>query len=135
MFGDAVLSEQVLRHSKLPYAENISVYFETMGSLAELDCDFYILAHKGVTDNIRQDIEKTMAHFKSRAEAVAACVQEGMSRDDIIAAVIEGMHIRITCRFDYADICELTIPFIRYLEEIGRLEAWYEKGYVRYRVR
>lgn len=135
MLGDAVLSEQVLRHSKLPYAENISVHFETMRMLEGLDYDYYILSHKGVMRSLRQEIEKNIAYFKSRAEAVAACVKEGMSRDDIIAAVIEGMHIRITCRFDYADICELALPFIRYLEEVGRLETWYEKGYVRYRVR
>ena len=47
MIGDAIMTEQVLRHSKLPYAENIAVDFRTKRKLAALRCDRYILSHKG----------------------------------------------------------------------------------------
>lgn len=133
MVGDAVMTGQVLRHSKLPYAENIAVDFRTKRRLADLQCDRYILSHKGVLDDLRQDIEQNIAHYIKRAEAVAECVQDGMSFDDIAAAVIMEMHIHIHTHFDYVDIHGMIAPYVQYLEEIGRLETWYEKGYLRYR--
>lgn len=133
MVGDAVMTDQVLRHSKLPYAESIAVDFRTKRKLAALQCDRYILSHKGVRDDLRHDVEQNIAHYIRRAEAVAACVKDGMSFDDIAAAVIMEMHIRIHSRFDYADIHSMIAPYVQYLEETGRLEAWYENGYLRYR--
>lgn len=133
MIGDAIMTEQVLRHSKLPYAENIAVDFRTKRKLAALRCDRYILSHKGVLDDLREIAEQNISHYIKRAEAVASCVQDGMSFDDIAAAVIMDMHIHIRTRFDFSDICVMITPFVQYLEEIGRIEAWYENGYLRYR--
>ena len=58
MIGDAIMTEQVLRHSKLPYAENIAVDFRTKRKLAALRCDRYILSHKGVLDDLREIAEQ-----------------------------------------------------------------------------
>lgn len=135
MVGDAVMAEQTLLRSKLPYAENIAVDFESKKKLAALGCDRYILSHKGLRDDLREEAEKGIAYIEGRAEAVAQCVRAGMNYEDIVAAVIRGMRIRITCRFDYADIHGMVAPYVRYLEESGRLETWYEEGYLRYRVK
>lgn len=134
MLGDALMSEQVLRHSKLPYAEDISVDLKTKEMLVSLPYERYILSHKGVLDKaeLLAAIQKNISHIKQRAEAVAEYIEDGMTFDALAAAVINGMHIHIYTRLDYADICKMIAAYVRYLEECGQIEARYENGYLRY---
>lgn len=134
MVGDALMSNDEIVKTKIPYACNFAVDFESKRKLAELSCDQFIISHRGIRDSIEEEVEFNINYLKSRAEVVLSYIEDGMSFDDIAAAVITCMNIKISNRYYFFDIYGMIMPYVQYLEETGRIRAFYKKGYVRYEV-
>ena len=48
MLGDALMTENEIVKTKIPYASNFAVDFASKRKLPELNCDRYIISHRGV---------------------------------------------------------------------------------------
>ncbi len=134
MVGDALMTYDEIVKTKIPYAMNFTVDFESKKKLLTLNCDKYIISYRGVRDDLKYDIEKDIEYVKDRAEVMLGYIEDGITYDDILAAVITCMNIKIGNRYYFSEIYSMTMPYVQYLEETGRLEAYYDKGHIRYRV-
>ncbi|MEA4971581.1 MAG: MBL fold metallo-hydrolase [Candidatus Metalachnospira sp.] len=134
MVGDALMSDNEIVKAKIPYACNFAIDFRSKRMLAELNCDKYIISHRGIRDDIKEEVEFNINYLKSRAEVVLSYIEDGMCFDDIAAAVINCMNIKVGSRYYFFDIHGMIMPYVQYLEETGRVRAYYQKGYVRYEV-
>lgn len=134
MVGDALVSNDEIVKTKIPYACNFAVDFESKYKLSKLNCEKFIISHRGIRDNINEEVEFNISYLKSRAEVVLSYIEDGMSFDDIAAAVITCMNIKIVNRYYFFDIYGMIMPYVQYLEETGRIRAFYKKGYIRYEV-
>ena len=134
MVGDAIMTENEIVKTKIPYAANFAVDFASKMKLLELNCDRYIIAHRGIRDELEHEVNFNIKYLKDRADVVLSYIEDGMCFDDIAAAVINCMNIKIGNRYYFSDIHGMIMPYVQYLEESGKITGYYEKGYVRYRV-
>ena len=94
------------------------------------DC-FYV---RPKFDELEREVEANINYLKERADVVLSYIDEGMCFDDIAAAVITCMNIKIGNRYIFGDIHAMIMPYVQYLEETGKIEGRYEDGYIRYSV-
>ncbi|MDD5945500.1 MAG: MBL fold metallo-hydrolase [Clostridia bacterium] len=134
MAGDVLMTENEIVKTKIPYAANFAIDFRSKRKLASLNCDKYIISHRGIREDIEHEVEANINYLKGRAEVVLSYIEDGMTYDDIVAAVINCMNIKVTNRFYFSDIHGMVMPYVQYLEETGRVYAEFDKGYVRYTV-
>ncbi len=132
MLGDAVMTTDEIEKTKIPYAANFLVDFDTKKKLLSLNCDKYIISHKGIRDDISYDVNNNIDYIQRRAKAILSCIKQNMSYDDIVASVIKNMSINIDSRFTFSDIYGMIAPYVQYLEETERLKVIYDNGYIRY---
>lgn len=134
MIGDALMTENEIVKTKIPYASNFAVDFASKRKLLELNCDKYIISHRGIRDELDFEVAANINYLKMRADVVLSYIEDDMSFDDIAASVISCMNIKISNRYYFFDIHGMIMPYVQYLEECGKLETYYDKGYVRYRI-
>ena len=94
--GDALLTENVLRHVKLPYCDHVGLDLESKEAITKLPYQHWILSHKGPFDgNIRELADKNMDLVRLRLAELAKLLQRPMTRDEFYQASrrLIGMHI------------------------------------------
>ena len=134
MVGDTLMTFDEMKKTKIPYSMNFQIDFESKRKLLGVNCDKYIISHKGVREDLKYEVEANIQYLKDRADVVLSYVEDGMCFDDIAAAVINYMNIKIKSnRYTFFDIHAMIMPYVQYLEEVGKLETWYDKGYIRYK--
>ena len=88
--GDAIMSREMLG-AKLPYALSLQHAMESREKLRKLNCDYFIMAHKGICagEEIGQLIEDNRALILQRAAEIRALVTEPMSFSQVCAKVCQ----------------------------------------------
>lgn len=115
--GDCLISYEVMRASKIPYTYILSEDLTSKEKLYSLKSSVYIIAHKGVYEDISELIEDNINFYKSKAHKIYEIIEDNMSQEDILEAVIGKFNIRINNRYKYALIERLTKSYIEYLSE------------------
>ena len=120
--GDALMAGRSLKGAKLPYAYNPSQCLESMELLRDISCDAMLLAHEGV---IRAPfgrlVDENMAQMRGQLEAVLALIERPMSREEIMEAVRDSMHIRVDTPRRAEDLERFLRPYLECLTDEGRL--------------
>lgn len=65
--GDCLISYEVMEGAKMPYAYILSEDMKSKAKLYDLNCSKYVVAHKGIYDNIKKLIDDNMDFYESRA--------------------------------------------------------------------
>ncbi len=94
--GDALLTENVLRHVKLPYCDHVGLDLKSKEAITHLPYKHWIMSHKGPFDgDIRELADKNMALIKLRLNELAELLSTPMTRDEFYQASrrLIGMHI------------------------------------------
>lgn len=92
--GDTLLSEQMMKKTKLPYIFDIANDLESKKKIKELNCDKYILSHEGVYDDIYHLADKNIAYINSRLDILLQLLREPTAFDDYTAKIISEMDIK-----------------------------------------
>ena len=111
--------------------------FASKRRLLSLNCDRYIISHRGVRSGweLEREVEANINYLKERKPtSCSATLTKECAFDDIAAAVITCMNIKIGNRYIFGDIHAMIMPYVQYLEETGKIEGRYEDGYIRYSV-
>lgn len=133
--ADTLMSEEVMQSAKMPTALCREDDLKAKRSLRALKCSAYILAHRGVYEDIGDLIDKNIALVEDRAEMVYNCLVGDMSEEEWVRAVYQHLGMRTTRAFKCA-VCERNMrSFIDYLADSGRVVierrqgvCWYHKN-------
>lgn len=133
--ADTLMSEEVMAGSKMPSAICREEDLKAKQSLRALNCEAYVLAHRGVYSDISELIEKNINFIYDRAELVYSCLTGEMSEEEWVRAVYTHLEMRSTRAFKCA-VCERNMrSFIDYLADGGRVAierrqgvCWYHKN-------
>lgn len=131
--GDAIISYEVIEGSKMPYAFILSEDLKSKEKLYDLKCSKYVVAHKGIYDDITNLIEVNIDFFKSIADRVYDCIDGTMISEDIFKTVIDKFPIAVKSIYKYSVIERMTRCYLEYLTDLGRIETFVENGYLKYR--
>ena len=130
--GDALISYEVMRGSKMPYAFILSEDLKSKSKLYDLKCSKYVVAHKGMFDDITKLIIDNIDFYKSRANGVYSVINSFMTSEDILRAVIKKFNIRVNSRYKYAMIERMLASYVEYLNETGMIVLNVKEEFLKY---
>ena len=94
--ADALMGETMLEFAKLPTVDDHAEDRRTKESLRSLKYDKYVLAHKGVPDDLGALIDKNLAFLDERAEFLLGTLKDGMSFGEWEEAFYRAAGMRTT---------------------------------------
>lgn len=130
--GDALISEEVMKSSKLPYAHIMSKDLMSKMKLYHLRSNYYILAHKGIYTDIKDLITDNIYFYKNRAELILTIIEKPMTFEDILKYLSRSMRINISNPYKYIVVERMLRCYIEYLEETGKITLTMEDDFLKY---
>ncbi|KDR96538.1 Glyoxylase, beta-lactamase superfamily II [Peptoclostridium litorale DSM 5388] len=130
--GDALISYEVMEGAKMPYAFILEEDLKSKKKLYELMCGKYIVAHKGIYDDITQIIADNMDFYENRAARVYDVIEGAMTMEDIMKSVIKKWRISVNSTYKYAVIEKMLRSYVEYLNETRMIELVMENGFLKY---
>jgi hydroxyacylglutathione hydrolase len=130
--GDALISYEVMKGAKMPYAFILKEDLKSKTKLFDLKCSKYVVAHKGMYDDITKLINDNIDFYKNRAERIYDAIDSAMTMEDIMKSVIKSFNIHVKTVDKYALIERMLRPYVEYLNETGRIELIMEDGFLKY---
>jgi glyoxylase-like metal-dependent hydrolase (beta-lactamase superfamily II) len=131
--GDALISYEVMRGAKMPYAFILREDLKSKEKLYNLKCSKYVVAHKGIYDNITNLIIDNIKFLKNRAERVYDFIDGTMTMEEIMSATLKNFNIHAKTIARYAILERMLRSYVEYLNEIGMIELIMDDGFLKYR--
>jgi len=132
--ADALLSAELME-AKLPYNLNHELAMESREKLREVDCDVFVIAHRGVCpkSEIGALIDANQALLRRRAGELRELVDRPMTASEIDLAVCRRFKL-LTHRFRRALRYQRNVSFLlEYLVDRGELTTEIRDGTVYYK--
>lgn len=130
--GDALISYEVMEGAKMPYAYILREDLKSKLKLYDLKYSKYIVAHKGIYDDITKLISDNIDFYKNRAARVYDVIDGFMTMEDIFKAVIKKLNIRVKDRYKYTVVERMLRSYVEYLNETGAIELNVDDGFLKY---
>jgi len=130
--ADALISYEVMRGAKMPYAYILSEDLKSKIKLYDLKYSKYVVAHKGMYDDITELITDNINFYKGRALTIATVIEGAMTMEDILKAVIKKFNINVKNRYRYTMLDRMLMSYVEYLNETGILVLNMDKGFLKY---
>lgn len=130
--GDALISYEVMKGAKMPYAFILGEDLKSKEKLYSLKCSKYIVAHKGMYDDIEKLIMDNINFYKNRAQKVSDVIHEEMTMEEIFKAVIKEFNINANTIYKYTVLERMLRSYIEYLNETGIIELKMKEGFLKY---
>lgn len=130
--GDALMSEDVLQNAKLPTSLSYAMDLESKRKLYDYPCDAYILAHKGVYEDITQLIDRNIASREEKVREIAGFLQEPMTVDELSQVVWRAFSVRTRQPARIAVYLRNLHCVLEYLCDRGDVERHFAEGVTRY---
>jgi glyoxylase-like metal-dependent hydrolase (beta-lactamase superfamily II) len=130
--GDALISYEVMKGAKMPYAFILSEDIMSKAKLYNLNCSKYVVAHKGMYDNIKKLIDDNIDFYESKALKIYEIIDGSMTFEDIMKAVIKNFNISVDSVQRYYFIERMLKSYVEYLYDIEKLKLVIENGFLKY---
>ena len=130
--GDCLISYEVMEGAKMPYAFILKEDLKSKLKLFDLKASKYVVAHKGMYDDIPELITDNINFYKNRAARVYSEIHGFMTMEEIMKAVINSFRIRVNSIYRYAVIERMLRSYVEYLNESGMIKLSVEDGFLKY---
>ncbi len=130
--ADTLVSYEMIESYKLPYDYVLLEDLKSKDRLYGLDCCKYIVAHKGIYDDITNLIADNIAFYIHRAEKTCELINEKMTIEEIIIAASKSFGVKIDNIYKYDTISKMIKCQLDYLCETGRITLAMDKGLRKY---
>lgn len=130
--GDSLISYEVMRGSKMPYSYILKEDLKSKTKLYDLKYSKYVVAHKGIYDDITVLITDNINFYKDKAKRIHDIIDSAMTMEDILKAVAKNFNIHVNSTNRYIFIERMLKSYVEYLKEIGCLELNMEDGFLKY---
>lgn len=130
--GDALISDEIMRGAKMPYAFVLKEDLKSKEMLHSLDCEAYLLAHRGVFNEIHELIQKNITFYQQRAGKILEVVHDEMTMEEILRAVVSKFQLYAQTPYRYRVIERMLQSYVEYLEETGFLNIVIRDGFIKY---
>ena len=130
--GDTLISYEVMRGAKMPYAYILSEDLLSKLKLYDLECSKYVVAHKGMYEDITKLIADNIDFYKNRALTIYSVIDGAMTMEDIMNAVTKSFNINVKSKHRYSVIERMLKSYVEYLNETGLIVLNMDKGFLKY---
>lgn len=130
--GDSLISYEVMNGAKMPYAFILREDLKSKEKLYDLSCSKYVVAHKGIYDDITRLIYDNIAFYKHRAKMVYDAIEDAMTMEEMFRAAIKCFGICLTNRPGFLVIERMFRSYLEYLHETGMVKSILDDGFIKY---
>ncbi|WP_138207632.1 MBL fold metallo-hydrolase [Haloimpatiens lingqiaonensis] len=130
--GDSLISYEVMEGAKMPYAYILLEDLKSKIRLHGLKCSKYVVAHKGIYDDIIKLIIDNIKFYMGRARGVYSVIDGSMTMEDILKACIKKFDISVKTKYKYNLMERMLRSYVDYLCEIGVIKLEMENGFLKY---
>lgn len=127
--ADVIISEEMLNKTKIPYIFDIDKDLESKRQLKNLDCDYYILSHEGIYEDITTLVDMNIAHVINTTDKLLDYMNKPRSFDDYTAHVMTKMSIIGSVK-KVVYIQEMLRNFITYFAQSNLIDTFEENNKV-----
>lgn len=131
--GDALISYEVMKGAKIPYTFILKEDLKSKQLLNNLKCSKYIVAHKGIYDEISELIIDNIEFYKDRANKICDVIEGAMTIEEIIMEAVKSFNIHVRNAYKYTIVERMLRAHLDYLSEIGKIEMILEEGFLKYK--
>ena len=130
--GDALISHEVMKGAKMPYAAILSEDLKSKEKLYGLNYSKYIIAHKGIYDDITELITDNINFYQLRAEKIYDLIVKPMTLQELMQAVIASFNIHMADIYKYNLIERMLRSYLEYLDEKKRIKLLLVDSFLKY---
>lgn len=130
--GDALISYEIIETAKIPFDFVLLEDLNSKDKLLSLDCSRYIVAHKGIYDDITDLIADNIAFYIHRAEKTFELIKGKMTMGEIVKEAAKSFEVNISNIYKYDLISRMLRCHVDYLYETGRIRLSIDKGFRKY---
>lgn len=130
--GDALITDKVMKSAKLPYAYILEEDLKSKAKLLDLNAHSYVIAHKGIVNDITDLVHENIAFYSGRADKLLALITSPMTTEDILKVIVKEWHISIRSTNKYKFVERMLRSYIEYLCETNKLKLIIEDGFLKY---
>ena len=126
--GDAIVSEDVLRVSKLPYMSYVEEALESMRKVAELPYETYVIAHQSVETKaaISKIVRDNIAKEEQLSRIAFEMLTKPMTKEEVLAKYMKTLHINQRAGTEMVIIAYTA--WTRYIDLINKGKVEYKEG-------
>jgi len=130
--GDALISYEIIERAKIPFGFVMLEDLKSKDKLLSFDCDKYVIAHKGIYEDITNLIADNIKFYIHRAEETLELIDGKMTMEDITKVAAKNFHVRVNniCKYDL--IARMLRAHVDYLHETGKIRLVIDKGFRKY---
>lgn len=130
--ADSLITHETMKGTKIPYAFVLKADLESKKTLFILNAGKYIIAHKGILDDISGLIEDNLKYYRGMAESVYEEITKAMTFEDILKRIIKKYRIEVKSVFKYKMAERMLKSYVEYLFETGRVDMVIENCFIKY---
>lgn len=130
--SDALISYEMIETAKIPFDFVLLEDLKSKDKLLSYNCDRYIVAHKGIYDDLTNLIADNIAFYIHRAEKTFELINGKMTMGDIVKAAAKSFDVKINNLYKYDLISRMLRCYVDYLYETGRIRLVIDKGFRKY---
>lgn len=130
--GDALISYELIDSIKIPFGFVLSEDLKCKDNLISLECSRYIVAHKGIYDDITNLIADNIRFYISRAESILDVIQGKMTMGEITKAALKNFRVAVNNMYKYELLFRMVGVYVDYLYETGRVRLVLDKDLRKY---
>ncbi|PRR79890.1 hydroxyacylglutathione hydrolase [Clostridium liquoris] len=130
--GDSLISYEVMEGAKMPYAYILTEDLKSKLKLYELKCSKYVVAHKGMYNDITKLIDDNINFYKNIAARVYGLIEGDMTMEDILKTAIKKFNINVKTKYKYSQMEKILKSYVEYLNETGSIKLNINNGLLKY---
>ena len=131
--GDSLITDKVMSGTKLPYAYDLEEDLKSKMNLLNLYSKKYVIAHKGIDDNIDDLIEENIKYYKGRATTLLNLISHPMTMEEILKVIVKEWNIKIQSVNKYIVVERMLRYYVEYLFETNQVELVIDDGFLKYK--
>ena len=131
--GDSLISYEVMKGAQIPYSFILKEDLESKKKLYDLKCSKYIVAHKGMYNDITKLISDNIEFYKNRAARVYDVIDDAMTMENIVGTIVKKWNIGVKNIYKYSMIEKMLRPYVEYLNETEVIELIMEDVVLKYK--
>jgi len=130
--ADALISYEMIESAKIPFDFVLLEDLKSKDKLLSFDCDRFIVAHKGIYDDITNLTADNIAFYIHRAEKTYELINGKMTMGEIVKEACKSFGLKLNNIYKYDLISRMLRCHVDYLYETGRIRLVIDKGFRKY---
>ena len=130
--ADTLITHETMEGTKIPYAFVLKDDLESKKTLHQLDCSTYIIAHKGILNDIDGLIHDNIKYYSRIAERVYEEITKPMTFEDVLKCIIKKYKIEVKSVYKYKMAERMLRSYMEYLYETKMIEMIIENCFLKY---